>query len=62
MKTVLNAQNINIISGMMDKTLLDWAAPRNRKILTIIYGDCKVLTLRKDLQISEIYNSRRPKI
>jgi len=47
---------------MMDKTLLDWAAPRSRKILTIIYGDCKAVILRKDLQISEIYNSRRPEI
>ena len=46
----------------MDKTLLDWAAPRSRKILTIIYGDCKDLILRKDSLISEIYNSRRPKI
>jgi len=42
----------------MDKTLLDWAAPRSRKMLTIIYGDCKVLILRKELQIYEIYNSR----
>ncbi len=25
----------------MDKTLLDWTAPRSRKMLTIIYGDCK---------------------
>jgi len=33
---------------MMDKTLLDWAAPRSRKMLTIIYGDCKGMVLYQD--------------
>ena len=42
----------------MDKALLDWAAPKSRKILTIIYGDCKALILLKGLQISGIYNTR----
>ena len=27
----------------MDKTLLDWAAPESRKMLTIICGDCKAI-------------------
>jgi len=59
---VYKARIIYLISGMMDKTLLDWAAPRSRKVFTIIYGNCKDLISYKDLQIYVIYDSRRPEI
>ena len=52
----------------MDKTLLDWAAPRSRNLLTIIYGDCKVLILRKSCKFTKFtplvdlrFYSYRPK-